>query len=91
MKEPISRDTAEARVITKYHKLYKPLVDLVDALQYLEPGGTLVDDVSIVHGKDNRVRIAYVAKPIMLTITDKNRVFILRVIASDGNEGSTVS
>lgn len=83
MKQPISKENAEAKVVNKYHKLYKPLIELVDALQDLEPGGTLVDDVSIVRGEDKAVRIAYVAKPIMMTITDKNKTFILRVLAPD--------
>ena len=45
MKQPVSKETAEVRVVRKYHKLYKPLIELVDALQFLEPGGTLVNDV----------------------------------------------
>ena len=40
MKQPVSKETAEIRVVRKYHKLYKPLIELVDALQFLEPGGT---------------------------------------------------
>lgn len=84
MKEPLSKDRAEARVVNKYHKLYKPLIDLVDALQELEPGGTLVDDVSIAQGEAGKIRIAYVAKPVMLTISDGDKVFILRVIPGDG-------
>lgn len=83
MKQPLDKETAEARVIHKYHKLYKPLIELVDALQNLEPGGTLVDDVTLMENKDGSTRIAYVAKPIMLTITDKNRVFILRVVEAE--------
>ena len=43
----ISKETAEVRVVRKLDKLYVPLVELIDALQNLEPGGTLVDDVVI--------------------------------------------
>lgn len=81
MKQPLPQHTAEQRVVTKYHKLYKPLVELVDALQYLEPGGTLIDDVTIVDKVEgDKVRVAYTAHPVMLTIQTKDRAFILRVV-----------
>jgi selenophosphate synthetase-related protein len=83
MKTVSSRATAEARVVSKYRKLYAPLIELVNALQDIEPGGTLVDDVTLMKKEDGSVRITYVAKPIMLTISDKNRVFILRVIEAE--------
>lgn len=83
MKEPLTKENAEAKVVNKYHKLYKPLIELVDALQYLEPGGTLVDDATFTTNDKGTIRIAYVAKPIMLTIADKKRVFILRVVGED--------
>ena len=81
MKQPIDKETAERRVVHKYNKLYKPLMELVDSLQDLEPGGTLVDDVTLVDkvGGDN-VRIAYAARPVMLTIQTKTRAFILRIV-----------
>ena len=85
MKQPVTKDRAETRVVNKYHKLYQPLIELVDSLQDLEPGGTLVDDVSIYRDEDKKVHIAYVAKPIMLTITEQDRVFILRVVGTEKN------
>lgn len=81
MRTQISKETAEARVVHKYHKLYKPLIELVDSLQILEPGGTLVDDVTFIDKpEDRKIRIAYAARPVMLTIRDKDRTFILRVM-----------
>ena len=81
MKQPVSKETAEIRVVRKYHKLYKPLIELVDALQFLEPGGTLVNDVTFTDKpEENKVSIAYAARPIMLTIKDKGRTFILRMM-----------
>jgi hypothetical protein len=85
MKTPISKQTAEARVVHKYHKLYAPLIELVDALQNLEPGGTLVDDVTLTDKPhENKVSIAYAARPVMLTIKDGERTFILRLIEARG-------
>ena len=69
------------RVINRYQKLYKPLIELIDALQDLEPGGTLVDDVKIGKSEtDKKVRVEYTAHPITLTIKENDKAFVLRVI-----------
>ena len=81
MKTQISREAAELKVVNKYKKLYEPLIDLVHALQLIEPGGTLVDDVVLSDpGEGRQIRIAYTAHPIMLTIQTRERAFILRVV-----------
>jgi hypothetical protein len=76
-----SNDQAKARVAEGYRELYRPLMELVDALQDLEPGGTLIDDAVVMRDKQE-VRIAYVARPVMLTIRDEDKTFILRVVES---------
>lgn len=81
MKSPIPKETAELRVVHKYHKAYKPLMELVGALQDLEPSGTLVDDVTLIdRGDGSKIRVAYTAHPAMLTSQTKERAFILRVV-----------
>lgn len=79
MKKQPTKEVAETRVVNKYHQLYKPLMELVDVLQDLEPGGTLVDDVVLTRD-EQKVRIAYTAHPVMLTIQEEGRAFILRVV-----------
>lgn len=64
----------------RYNKLYKSLIELVTALQILEPGGTLVDDVVISTREEGKVRLAYISTPVQLTIEDQDRRFILKVI-----------
>lgn len=81
-------EEAERKVVKKYHKLYGSLTDLVDALQKMEPGGTLVDDIAFTQKKNGKVSIAYIATPIQVTISTKERRFILRVIEhSRSNNG----
>jgi hypothetical protein len=80
MKTPLDKQTAETRVVRKYQKLYVPLIELIDALQNLEPGGTLVDDVVLSRKDKGSVHMEYVARPTMLTIVDGKRTFILRVV-----------
>ena len=91
MKTALPQETAERRVVWKYRKLYVNLMELVDALQRIEPGGTLVDDVTITNASEGEVvRLAYAARPVMLTVKDKDRTFILRVVeTSDKSEVAT--
>lgn len=84
MKTPPSKERAESRVINRYHKLYKPLIELVDALQDLEPSGAVVEDIRIGRSEsDKQIHIEYAARPVALTITDGDRVFNLRVAGKD--------
>jgi len=84
MKTPPSKERAESRVVNRYHKLYVPLIELIDALQDLEPGGTLVDNVRIGRSeRDKQVHIEYVAHPITLTVTEGDRTFTLRIAGKD--------
>jgi hypothetical protein len=81
MKQRPTKTRAESRGINKCHQLYKPLIELVDALQALEPGGTLVDNVSLTNAPDEHsVRIEYCVRPMFLTIKDDGRMFVLRVV-----------
>jgi hypothetical protein len=81
MKISPSKERAESRVVNRYHKLYKPLIELVDSLQDLEPGGTLVDDIRISKSEsDKQVHIEYVAHPVTLTIKDDDKTFVLRIV-----------
>lgn len=87
MKTPPSKERAESRVVNRYHKLYVPLLELIDALQDLEPGGTVVDDVRIGRSdNDKQIHIEYAARPVTLTITEDDKVFALRITGkSKGN------
>jgi len=84
MNQKTSKRAAELKVVGKYRQLYGPLMDLVKALQALEPGGTLVDDIVLMGGAEGQAtRVAYTAHPVMLTIQEKNRAFILRVVGTE--------
>lgn len=84
MKTQPSKERAENRVVNRYHKLYKPLIELVDALQDLEPGGTVVEDVRIGRSEtDKQIHIEYAARPVTLTITEDGKVFVLRVTGKE--------
>lgn len=81
MRQQPSKTRAETRVVNKYHQLYKPLIELVDALQDLEPGGTLVDSVKLGRDKTSgRINIQYTARPVILCIENDELTFILKVV-----------
>jgi hypothetical protein len=79
MKSEVSKETAETRVTRKYAKLYVPLIELVDTLQNLEPGGILVDEAEFTKKDDGGLRVAYKARPMQLTIIEGHRRFSLKV------------
>lgn len=85
MRAAVSREAAQAQVTAKYRKLHKSLIELVSALNLLEPGGTLLDDVTVTTKEDGRVRIAYVTTPMQVAITTPERKFILKVIEHAGS------
>jgi hypothetical protein len=86
MKGQLAPEVAEARVTAKYKKLHKSLLELVDALNVMEPGGTLVDDVTITTKGDGKIRVAYVATPLQVRINTPERTFILKVIENIGDK-----
>lgn len=80
MKTPPSKERAESRVVNRYHELHVPLIELIDALQDLEPGGTVVEDVRIGRSEsDKQIRIEYATRPVTLMITEDDKAFTLRV------------
>lgn len=81
MKTQPSKERAESRVVNRYHKLYAPLIELIDALQDLEPGGTVVEDVRIGRSEtDKQIHIEYAARPVTLTIMEDDKTFVLRIV-----------
>jgi hypothetical protein len=75
-----STQIAESKVVRRYNKLYESLMELLNSLQILEPGGTLIDDIVISTREEGKVRLAYISTPVQLAIEDQDRRFILRVI-----------
>jgi len=78
MRTTVPRETAEARIVKRYHKLYTPLVELVESVQDIESGGIQVSEIELTRDGGDIV-IQYTAKAIRLIINDENRRFILQV------------
>lgn len=78
MRKPVSGPTAEARIVKRYHKLYTPLVELVQAVQDIQVGGIQVADIELTRDGGDIV-IEYGVRTTRLIINDDNKRFILQI------------
>lgn len=78
MRTAAPRETVEARIVKRYHKLYAPLVELVQSVQDLESDGIQTADIELTRDGGDIV-IQYTAKATRLTINDGGKKFILQM------------
>lgn len=74
--------------MVKYHELYEAILELVGSLQEIEPGGTLMDDLSVTSADGRSLRIGYTAQPIIVSVRDGERKVIVRVVDGNAAEGT---
>jgi hypothetical protein len=74
-----NRDRAESRVVNRYHKLYDPLIELVQSIEDLMPAGTQLGDTVELNTTNGELLVAYKERPVRLVIHDKERTFVLEV------------
>lgn len=75
----LSKEQAETKVLDLYKKLHKTLMELTDAMQYMEPEGIFIDQPQFTHLKNGKIRVGYKARPVAMTvIDDSGREFALR-------------
>jgi hypothetical protein len=88
---PVS-SAAEQKIMRKYKKVYGSVLDLLKAIQSVEPGGVLTDDIVINEKSNGQLQLGYVATPVQLTVSIKERTFILKMIENPGKgRGVTIS
>jgi hypothetical protein len=80
MTETDARTVAAKKLI----QLYTPLLELVAILHTIEPGGTLADVLTFSSEDGEWIRVEFTAMPPMLTVKNKRRKMILRVIELEG-------
>lgn len=78
MRAAIPRETAETRIVKRYHKLYEPLVELVQSVQDLESDGIQAADIELTRDGGD-ILIQYTAKATRLIINDDKKRFILQI------------
>ena len=78
MTTPPDKTAAEQKVLKKYAKLHTALMGVVDALQYMEPIGTFVDEAEFKNA-EGKISVHYKARPVQLVIEEEGRRFTLRL------------
>jgi hypothetical protein len=85
MKANVEPNTAEIRVVRKYSKLYAALTDFVEALQDMDEGSVVLEDIVVNQKPHGGIRLEYASRPIQLTINASNKQFRLQVVNTDTN------
>ena len=80
MRKAASGPTAEARIVKRYHKLYVPLIELVQAVQDIQADGTQAAEIELTRD-GGEIVIECSVKATRLIINDDNKRFILQLEA----------
>lgn len=83
MRARVSKHMAEYRVVKRYHRLYMPLIELIQSLQDLAPNGAQISEKVELEQGDGFVSVSYTTKPIELIIVDGKRRFVLKIEEAD--------
>jgi hypothetical protein len=79
MRARVSKHMAEYRVVKRYHRLYVPLIELIQSLQDLAPNGAQLSEKVELEQGDGFVSVSYTTKPVELIIVDGSKRFVLKV------------
>lgn len=74
-----SHDRATSRVVNRYHKLYEPLIELVQSIEDLLPPGLQLDETVELSTDEGEISIAYKVRPMRLVVHDADNTFVLEV------------
>ena len=80
VKPSLVNEDIRTNIAERFNALYAPLVHLIEALDVVEPGGTLAEDIRVRGEDGSTVRLEFVARPTILTINDGARKMVLRVV-----------
>jgi hypothetical protein len=78
MRKSLSGPTAEARIVKRYHKLYTPLIELVQAVQDIQSNGIQAAEIELTRD-GGEIVIECSMKATRLIINDDNKRFILQI------------
>ena len=78
MRTSPAKPTLEARIVKRYHKLYTPLVELVQSIQDLQTDGIQGAEIELTR-EGGEIVIQYAARVTRLTINDEERRFVLQI------------
>lgn len=79
MRTKPSKERAESRVVSKYHKLHEPLVELIQSLEDLMPNGMQLGDIVELTTKNGELFISSRGRPVRIVVHDKERTMVLEM------------
>lgn len=82
----VGKPTATIRSVWKYNNFKKATKELIQAVQSLQPGGTIISDIAFVKDEENTVNIHYKVQPIRLIIKDELTHIEVTVLQNDGQD-----
>ncbi len=82
----VGKPTATIRSIWKYRKFSQATKELIQAVQSLQPGGTIISDVAFVKDEEDKISIEYKVQPIRLIIKDDQTHIEVIVLQNDGKD-----
>jgi len=78
-----TKERAESRVVSRYHKLHEPLIALIQSLEDLLPAGMQLDDTIEFNTENDMLSVTYKARPISLVVRNKDQTIVVQVVPSD--------
>jgi hypothetical protein len=82
----VDKITATHRSVWKYNNFKKATKELIQAVQSLQPGGTIISDIAFVKDEENTVNIQYKVQPIRFIIKDEHTHIEVTVLQDDGQD-----
>jgi hypothetical protein len=74
-----TRERAESRLVSRYHKLHEPLIELVQALEDVLPIGMQLGDTVDLITKGGELLIFDKPRPARVVLHDKDHTFVLEI------------
>jgi hypothetical protein len=71
-------ESVTSQVVSKYQEICRLTDELAALLNQIEPGGTL-DEITIKREGLKPLRIGYTLKPLIVSVVDGDKKFIVRV------------
>lgn len=88
MRNQLSKEAGEAKLLKRYHSLYAPIVELVQLLEDIIPPGAVLGDKIELTQVDGYIEVATTLKPRTLVLNDGKRKFTLTIEESAIRSGS---
>ena len=89
MRDRPNLERAESRFVVRYHKLYEPLIELIQSLEDLLPPGYQLGDSIELSVKNGNISVKGGGKPVRLVLHDAKQTYVLEVRSNPSSRKQT--